>query len=559
MRLKVCVIAGILLSSLAGEVGYAQSRATADKAVKELGLEELLNVEVTSVARKAQRLSDSAAAVFVLTRSDIRRSGATTLPGVLRLVPGVEVARIDSNKWAVSVRGFNNRFANKLLVLIDGRSAYSQLYDGVFWETTDLPLEDIERIEVIRGPGGTMWGANAVNGVINIITTHSRESEGTLVSVTGETVGPGGLGTVRQGWHLGDTGGLRVYAKGLDRTLTNGPAMHDRWSLARGGFRADGGTAERGFSLQGSAYSGQFGQTYAQLPTLTDSPQTPGDSDVHGGQFSGALTRGRSASSLLTLRSFVDYTYRKELLLTDRRFTADVDLQHRLAVSRRHDVVYGAGYRRTNDDVLGTAFASFSPRKRGGDLFSVFAQDEIAVTPAFHVTAGTKFEHSTIAGGGWQPSTRAIWNMKPSHAVWGAVSRALRTPSRAELDVTVVLQQLPPSPLVPLPTQVVRESAPDMKPEVLWAYEGGYRGRLGDRLSVDLTAYLGDYSRLSQSVPGGAVGARRRHRAVRLSAAGAGRQQHRDLAWFRGIGGMAPADPRADVDGLYVPVRQREG
>ena len=277
--------------------------------------------------------------------------------------------------------------------------------------------------------------------------------------------------------------------------------MHDRWALARAGFRADGGTAERGFSLQGSAYSGQFGQTYASLPMLTSAAQTPGDSDVHGGQFSGALTRGRAANSLM-LRSFIDYTYRKELLVTDRRLTADLDLQHRLAFNRRHDVIWGGGYRRTNDDVMGTAFASFSPQKRGGDLYSVFAQDEIALTPSFRVTAGTKFEHSTIAGGGWQPSARAIWNIDASHAVWGAVSRALRPPSRAELDVTVIVQQLPPSALSPLPTQVVREAAPDLKPEVLWAYEGGYRGRFGDRLSVDLATYVGDFSRLSQSALG---------------------------------------------------------
>lgn len=503
MRRSVSVSVGVLVSWLSVAAVAAQPGAPADKNVKDLSLEELLAVEVTSVARKAQKLTDSAAAVYVLTRSDIRRSGATTIPAVLRLVPGVQVARIDSNKWAVSVRGFNSRYANKLLVLVDGRTAYSQLYSGVFWETLDLPLDDIERVEVIRGPGGTMWGANAVNGVVNIITTHARESKGSLVAMTAETPGPGGIATARHGWHLGDTGGVRLFTRGFDRALTGGPAFHDGWALMRVGVRADGGTPDHGFSLQASSYRGTFAQTYDLMPEM---PQlaAPTASDVHvnGTQFSGALTRGQSARSLFTVRSFVDYSHRDELLVRDSRLTVDVDLQHRLVAGPRHDLVWGSGYRRTNDDVVGTTFAAFDPRRTVAHLFSVFAQDEVALHPSLHLTGGVKFEHSTLARGGWQPSVRARWNLAANHAVWTSASRAIRTSSRAAMDVKVIVQSLPPSAQVPLPTTVTFEGTRDQSPEVLWAYEAGYRGRLGPAVSLDVAAFVNDYSRLTLNQPG---------------------------------------------------------
>lgn len=488
-----------LMLTLASAGARAQPR---EKAVKDLSLEELLNVEVTSVARKAQRLSDSAAAVYVLTRADIRRSGATTVPGVLRLVPGVQVARIDSNKWAVSVRGFNSRFANKLLVLVDGRTAYSPLYSGVFWETLDIPLEDIERVEVIRGPGGTMWGANAVNGVINIITTHARDSRGSLVSVAAETNGPGGIGVLRHGWRLGETGGVRVFGKGFDRAMTSGPSPHDQWALARTGFRADGGTPDRNVSLQGSVYRGTLGQTYGLAPSLLQGgTQLASDVDVRGGHLAGAWTRGRNDRSVVTVRSFVDYAFRSEFLVRDARWTADVEAQHRVPLGRRHDAMWGGGYRHTGDDVVGTAFASFDPRHRGAHLYSGFVQDEFTLSPSVRVTAGTKYEHSTVARGGWQPSARMLWSVRPDHAVWAAASRALRTPSRAELDVHIVTQMPPAAPGL-LPTTMVLQGDRNLRPEVLVAVEGGYRGRLGEQVSVDVTGFVNRYRRLLSTQPG---------------------------------------------------------
>lgn len=506
MRRRTSCIAAVVvwtLATISPHGAGAQPHEDAGKDVTELSIEELLNVEVTSVTRRAQRLSDSAAAVHVMTRADIRRSGATNIPDVLRLVPGVQVARIDSNKWAVSIRGFNSRFANKLLVLVDGRTAYSPLYSGVYWEALDMPLEEIERIEVIRGPGGTMWGVNAVNGVINIITAHAREGQGLTASAQMGTDGPGRTATVRQGWHLGETGGLRVYAKGFHRDWSGPANPHDSWGLMRAGFRADGGTATNGFSLMGTAFGGDFGQAYGPMPGLsTLAPGAPGDVHVHGAQFAGSMTRGLRDGSTLTVRSYVDHFQRDELVNTDRRFIGDLDAQHRLRRVGAHDVMWGGGYRYYADHERNSPFATFTPERLSAHLVNVFVQDEVTLRPSLRVTGGVKYEQSTFGGGGWQPSVRGLWNLSSRQAVWASASRALRTASRAEMTVEANGGILPPTAEVPLPTVVMLLGTPELRPEILWAYETGYRVQVSDRVSLDLAAFANDYDRLTGTRPG---------------------------------------------------------
>lgn len=506
MHFRTLTLLTCLLPLLAGRPVAAQERPPTERPVQDLSLEELLNVEVTSVARKAQRLSDSAAAVYVLSRADIRRSGVGTLPDALRLVPGVQVARIDANKWAVSVRGFNSRFANKLLVLVDGWSAYSPLYSGVFWETLDLPLDEIDRIEVIRGPGGTMWGANAVNGVINIITTNAHESEGASIAVAGDTDGPGGTATVRGGWHFGESGAARAYIKGFDRASGAGPALDDDWDVLRGGFRLDAGPAANGWSTQGTFYEGRLGQTLGPQPSL---PQLAGYTNdtvqVDGAQLSTAWTRTLAGRSVLSWRAFVDHSHRAERLVEERRNTLDVDVQHRFAVARAQDVVWGGGYRASADDVVGTAFAAFSPRSLTMHWASAFVQDEIALPGAIRVTAGAKLERTTFTGVNLQPSVRALWSVSARHGLWASASRAVRMPSRAEVSVEVAVQSLPPNEVNPLPTQIVLEATRRSETERLVAYEAGYRGQLGSALSIDVSAFANAYSGISRQVTGDPV------------------------------------------------------
>lgn len=499
---RLVTVFACLLSLGPGSPALAQETPPAGRPVRDLSLEELLNVEVTSVARKAQRLSDSAAAVSVLTRADIRRSGVTTLPDALRLVPGVQVARIDSNKWAVSVRGFNGRFANKLLVLVDGRSVYSPLYSGVYWETLDLPLDEIDRIEVIRGPGGTMWGANAVNGVVNIITTRAHESEGTTVAASGDSDGPGGAVTIRRGWRFGETGGARMFAKGFDRDSSAGPAPYDEWDIVRGGFRLDTGTVDRSWSAHGNVFAGRLGQTYGPQDALPDvTGPTPDDVEVAGVQLASSWNRAWSSRSHVSFRAFFDHSRRDERLVRERRDTGDVEGQHRFS-GAMHDVVWGGGYRVSRDDVVGARLARFSPRAQTMHLFNAFVQDEVHLPGAVQLTLGTKLERTTFAGTKLQPSVRIMWAASEGQGVWGSISRAVRTPSRTEVGIDLAIGTLPPGAETPFPQRFMFHTTRDVQAEELLAYEVGYRRRIGDMISIDLATFINDYADLVSATVG---------------------------------------------------------
>jgi len=480
----------------------------ADLDLTEMSLTDLLDVEVTSVAKKPQSLSQTAAAVYVVTQEEIRRSGVTTIPDALRLVPGMNVAQIDANKWAISARGFNGRFSNKLLVLIDGRSIYTPLFSGVFWDIQDTMLDDIDRIEVIRGPGATVWGANAVNGVINIITRTAAETQGGLVSVGGGTE-ERGFAAVRYGGALPDTRGhYRVYAKSFDRdggVDAAGNDAADDWRAVRAGFRIDWtSTGPDTLTLQGDLYDGTSGETVAEpLADPLRIQVTDGDEEVSGGNLLLRWTRMSGPLPALTVQLYYDRAARTSRLIDVVRDTVDLDLQHRI-VHGRHDLIWGAGYRHTEDDGSNTVAAALDPSARKYDLWSAFLQDEVALGGDLHLTVGTKVEHNEFSGWEVQPGARILWTPTPSQTVWASVARAVRTPSRADADtrLTTVENVGDPRNPFPVPEVITYGGRDDFDSEGLVAYEAGYRAHATTRTAIDVAAFYDDYDHL-RSLNGG--------------------------------------------------------
>lgn len=487
--------------SLVASVSLAAERTPATaRQLLDLSLEDLLNIEVTSVAKKSQPLSEVAAAAYVITQQDIRRSGVTSIPEALRLAPGVQVARIDANKWAVSIRGSNSRFANKLLVLIDGRSVYTPLFSGVFWDVQDTVLEDIERIEVIRGPGGTLWGANAVNGVVNIITKGAGETRGGLVSA-GVGTEERGFGTVRYGGALGESAHYRVYGKYFNRDggveLTGADGADD-WDQARAGFRLDWqASAGDAMVLQGDIYDGKSGEKL-QVPSPLPPFRTAvaNDQDVAGGNLLARWTRSLADGSDMQLQLYYDRTERDSLLFRETRDTLDVDFQHRFPLLRINDIVWGLGYRYTGNQVGNTALVAVDPDSRHDQVFSAFLQDEITLIPKrLRLILGSKFEHNDYTGFEIQPSARLLWSPAENHALWAAVTRAVRTPSPADRDVTAdtLIQGVASLPNLPLPVIARVSGDKHFDSEKLLAYELGYRMQLTESLALDAAAFYNDY------------------------------------------------------------------
>jgi iron complex outermembrane receptor protein len=468
----------------------------------DMSLEDLMNIEITSVSKKPQKLSAAASAVFVITQEDIRRSGATSIPEVLRMVPGLQVARIDANIWAVTARGFNGRFANKLLVLMDGRSLYTPLYSGVYWDEKDTLLEDVDRIEVIRGPGATLWGANAVNGVINIITKQAKDTQGALVS-GGVGTEEQGFGGVRYGGKVGDHAYYRIYAKYFNRdggVDAFGDDTADDWDTLRAGFRADWQVgADDQMTLLGDVYNGNESETYQELSLLPPFEVTiQQESDVTGGNLLGRWTRTLSDTSDMELQLYFDREESDTDVLATINNTFDVNLQHRFSLGKRQEIIWGLGYRFSSDDFRNTFNISINPDSRHDQLFSLFIQDEITLLKDLHLTVGSKFEDNDYTGLEIQPSVRVMWTPKERHSVWAAVSRAVRTPSRSEHDIRINSGVLPPDVLFPGSPPAVTALFGDrgFESEELLAYELGYRVQPMDKLSLDVAAFYSDYSDL---------------------------------------------------------------
>jgi iron complex outermembrane receptor protein len=480
----------------------AQEAYHSPEELKKLSVEELQNIDVTSVSKYPERLFDAAAAITVLTQQDIERAGVTNIPDALRLVPGMDVARLDSHTWAISSRGFNDVFANKLLVMIDGRTVYTPLFSGVFWDVQDTLLEDIDRIEVVRGPGATLWGANAVNGVINIITKSAEDTQGLFISSGGGTEYRD-FATVRYGAKLNDDAFLRVYAKYFDydsSVLSDGSEAHDSWNMFHSGFRFDASSnKENAFTLQGDIYTGDQDETYAvprhQFPFAGSISSTD---HVSGGDLLGRWTHTFAPESQLTVQAYYDRTNRDSPIFGENRDTGDIDVQHRFDWGDWQKIVWGVGYRATHADIKNSLNVSFIPSDRTLNLYSAFAQDEITIVPErVRLILGSKFEHNDFTGFEVQPSARAVYTPTTNQAIWGSISRAVRTPSEAETDV-----RLNPAPPVPIPPGALTiHGNPDFDSEKLIAYELGYRVQPIDQLTFDLTAFYNVYDDLRSLEP----------------------------------------------------------
>jgi len=400
----------------------------------ELTLEQLMTVEITSASKKEEPLWDSAAAVFVITGEDIRRAGMKSIPEALRLAPGVQVAQFGANRWAISARGFNATFSNKLLVLIDGRTVYTPLFAGVFWDAQDTLLEDIERIEVIRGPGGTLWGANAVNGVINIITKQAKATQGGYVEVGGGTEERGFVGT-RYGGRIGSDLFYRGYFKyaNHDNLVTaTGHEGIDDWRTYRGGFRLDWEPSTRDtVTVQGDLYKGDFGQTLP-IPSLLPPFSATRESrdDFAGGNVLSRWRHRMADRRETSVQFYYDRTHRDELLFHETRDTVDLEFQHRFPLGARHDLIWGVDTRVTIDALnkINSPTLVFEPRRRTDHLVSGFIQDQIAlIHDRLMLTLGSKFEHNSFSGFEAQPNARLVYSPNAWNRVWTAVSRAVRT------------------------------------------------------------------------------------------------------------------------------------
>lgn len=454
-----------------------------------------MQIEVSSVSRKSQTLSDTPAAAFVISHEDIRRSGATSIPEALRLAPGVEVAQIGSSRWAITSRGFNDLYANKLLVLMDGRTVYTPLFSGVFWDLQDTMMEDIERIEVIRGPGAAMWGANAVNGVINIITKKTKDTLGNLL-VAGAGNQEQGFAAFRHGGKLGNNGNYRVYAKGFSRDASvtaAGQKQNDDWRSGQLGFRIDHNfSSDNRLTLQGDTYRKTVGSTTYPIMTVPPFNTTiQADDHASGTNLLARWEGNLSGGSDFSLQAYYDRTHFSAPILTDTEHTLDIDFQHRLHPNASNDLMWGANYRHINSIIGNTAAISFTPASTNYNNISAFVQDDIAlIADRLRLTLGSKLERSHFGGRQFQPNARILWTPNRMHSVWGAVSRASRTPSRGEAQSNIALGTIGGV------VQVQSIANPNLAAEKVTATEIGYRTQWSNRLSSDITAFSNRYSNL---------------------------------------------------------------
>jgi iron complex outermembrane receptor protein len=495
------VTAAICIVSLLCVIPAFSSEEQPDQGsgLSSLSLEQLGSIEVTSTSKEPEEVWNTPAAIFVITEEDIRRSGVTSVPEALRLAPGVEVARMDSDHWAVGIRGFGSQFSKSVLVLIDGRSVYTPLFAGVYWQLQNVLLEDVERIEIIRGPGGTIWGANAVNGVINIITKNSSETHGGLVSGSGGNVDQG-AGNFRYGGKVGKFN-YRAYGMAFGRAseFHIDHAPFDDWQMGQGGFRTDWTENRDSFTVQGDLYKGYDGE---RVEVSSYSPPSvavvDAEHNVSGSNLLGRWKRDINGNSDLQIQGYYDRTSRLSPQLDETRNTYDIDLIYHLKASR-HDLLFGAGGR-WSPDHIGQKFATldFEPHNETDSIYSGFIQDQFSIVPnVLSVVLGSKFEHNNYSGFDVQPNARLLWTPTKHQTIWAALTRAVRTPSRLDTDLqlTDFLSAKPPEFL-----RVV--GAPNFRAEKLVGTEIGYRALLARSLYVDVAAFYNDYNDLYGYGPG---------------------------------------------------------
>ena len=493
----------ISVLALAVALTAAPAVGRAADQLMDLSLEELAEFRITSVARHAAPLGRSAAAVYVITGEEMRRSGYRSIAEALRMVPGVQVSRTGSYTWAIGARGFNTGFSNKMLVMIDGRSVYSPLFSGVFWDLRDVPVEDIDRIEVIRGPGASLWGANAVNGVINVITRPASAAAGWTLKGGGGTE-ERVFGLARYGGALGADADYRITGSGFQRDdLHNRNGPDDEWWLSRAQGRADWTPGERdSVVLLGEVFGGELDQQRSRATVAA--PLAPVDNERGerlGGSALGRWQHELEGGSELTSQLWYEYTDLEFTVLRERRHTVDLDVHHHIRPWKRHDVIYGGAYRFSYDDVSERGTTTLDPSSRGIHLVTGFLQDQITLVPErVDLTLGSKFEYNEFTDFEVQPSARFAYTPNDWNTLWAAVSRAVRTPTRLEDDADAGISVLPPGP-PPLqdplrPTLFVLRGNDRFEAENLIAYEGGYRVRPHEDVSLDAAVFYHDYADL---------------------------------------------------------------
>lgn len=468
---------------------------------KSLTLAQLMDIEVTSVSRRREPLSESPSAIQVITSDEIRRSGASGIAEALRLADNLAVAQKNAHDWAISARGFNTDLANKLLVMIDGRSVYTPLFSGVFWNQQDYLLEDVDRIEVVSGPGGTLWGANAVNGVINIITKSASQTQGGFVEAGGGAPLERLIGG-RYGGAISAKAHLRGYARYFDRdgeAFPSGVDAGDSWRMGQGGFRLDVGSSVKDqFTFKGDIFSGR------------EHLSTGGVAEFAGGNLLGKWSRQFSEESRASLQAYYDRTQFVQPVpalvlngnalapagvLTDDLDTFDLDFQHRVRLHSKHQMVWGLGYRFTHNVVGNAPGLAFVPSALDRNLFSAFAQDQIDISKTVTLVVGSKVEHNSYTGVELEPSARVRWTISPKHIVWTAVSRAVRMPSRVDRH-----ERLPTPALAPLISNLL-VGGERFQSETVVSYEAGLRGQVAGRLSMSIAAFYNQYDRLRSTSP----------------------------------------------------------
>ena len=489
----------MMLTLLTWAVISAAAQANSQE-LRTMSLDELMRLEVTTVMRLPQSKLLSPASVFVLTEDDIIRSGATTLAELLRMVPGVHVAQIDGNKWAVGIRGFTDRLARAMLVLIDGRAVYDPLFAGTYWEAQDFPLEDIERIEIVRGPGGALWGANAVTGVVNVIRKQASASQGPAVSLASGSADPAVVG-LRYGGATATGLKYRVsgqFAMRSPQTDSLGHLEYDDAKRTQAGFRMDWEGKRGALTFQGDGYYSVIGQRDA----LTTYSPPAASNLVTSDPLTGAnallrWTRKPADPHSATLQTYYDYTTRDELVFDERQHIWDVDFQQGHGKGR-HEFLFGAGYRLVAGSTETAGTLKFYPPDRTDNLFTAFVQDSITLVPErLHLFAGIKFEHNDYSGPEWQPNGRLVWTMSASRALSFSATRAVRTPSRVERDFETG------SLLNPAVPMFLRLSPnPDFDSETLVAYEAGFITSVGPRVLATVSVFHNEHDDVLSTVVG---------------------------------------------------------
>ncbi len=481
----------------------ARSQAP-QKDLFDLSLEDLMNIEVTSVSKKEQRVSQTGAAIFVITAEDIRRSGAINVPDVLRMVPGVHVAQLDANIWVITIRGFSDRFADKVLVLIDGRTVYTPTSSGVYWDQQDVPLEDIERIEVIRGPGGTVWGANAVNGVISITTKDADRTPGSLLSaVAGSQETAGGL--LQHGGKLGKSGAYRLFGKYLGTAnlrLVDNTQGADGWHVLHSGFRSDLAVFARDTAtIQGDFLGTSEGEVLNVVLSnaLPQQPTFVSRTTVSAGNILARWTHVAANNSDMSLQAYYDGYDRHEEGGYEGRRTFDLDFQDHWKANSRHDIVWGLGYRTTSDNLTPKYSKSFHPQQRVDNLFSAFLQDEIRLADSLHLIVGSRAEHNGYTGFEFEPSAQIVWTVAKGQELWVSAARAIRQPARADTAIRIDVATLPVNGTDFGVVEIMAN--PNRKAEELIGYQFGYRAEIGTRLSLDFASFWNRYHHLQTDEP----------------------------------------------------------